>query len=124
MAPVRVHVEVEGDGEHGEEQDKQNPGDFNVGVLRPVDHDQGHDEAQEHGPAVDGVVPHPVEARKEEGELSGQQEDHDGSPSEDQAEEASFTLVEQEDGLLVQGLSFFCHGGYSLFFLYHSTCSI
>ena len=111
MAPVRVHIEVEGDGEDREEHDEQDPGDLDVGVPGPVDHDQGHNEARQHGPAVDGVVPEPVESRKEEAELGRQQEDHHRGPAEDQAEEAPPALVEQQDGLLVQmGPFLLCHG--------------
>ena len=121
MTQLRVHIEVKGDGKDGEEHDKEDPGNFRRRIPRPVDHGQGHNKAQQHGAAIEGVISHAVESHKEEDKLDSQQQEDHGGPAEDQAEEASFSPVEEENSLLIQGLFFFFHSRFSLFFLYHST---
>ena len=102
MAPFRVHVEVEGDGEYGEEHNQQDPGDFDIGIPGPVNDNEGHDQAHQHGSTIYRVVPQSVESQEEQAELGGQEKDYHGGAAKNQAEKSPFSLVQQQDGLLVQ----------------------
>lgn len=126
VAQFFVYKEVKGNGKDRGQHNQEDPGDFGIGIPGAVDHDEGHDKAQQQGAAVDKIIPEPVEAKEKQAKLNDQKKDDHRSTAKDQAEESSFSFIQQQDGLFVQMIHFILNHRYSPVFpgkvpFYYST---